>query len=76
MRQRMMGRLVTATIAVGLIGGSAFGSPLAIAEPDPAPDPFAPPPGPGPASEAPVDPAAAVEVDQALNCWTQLWIRL
>jgi lipoprotein-anchoring transpeptidase ErfK/SrfK len=59
MRQRMMRRLVTATIAVGLISGSAFGSPLASAEPEPAPDPFAPP-GPGPAAEAPVDPAAAV----------------
>jgi lipoprotein-anchoring transpeptidase ErfK/SrfK len=60
MPQRMMRRLVTATIAVGLIGGSAFGSPLAIADPEPAPDPFAPPPGPAPAAEAPVDPAAAV----------------
>ncbi len=49
MPQRMMRKLVTATIAVGLIGGSAFGSPLAFADPEPAPDPFAPPPGPAPA---------------------------
>ena len=60
MPQRMMRKLVTATIAVGLIGGSAFGSPLAFADPEPAPDPFGPPPGPVPAAEAPVDPAAAI----------------
>ena len=65
MPQRKMRKLVTATIAVGLIGGLAFGSPLAFAQPDPVPDPFGPPPGPdpavvAPAAEAPVDPAAAV----------------
>ena len=48
MPQRMMRKLVTATIAVGLIGGSAFGSPLAFADPEPAPDPFGPLPGPVP----------------------------
>jgi lipoprotein-anchoring transpeptidase ErfK/SrfK len=62
MPQGTMRKLVTATIAVGLIGGTAFGSPLAFA--DPEPDPFGPPPGPdpavvAPASEAPIDPAAA-----------------
>jgi lipoprotein-anchoring transpeptidase ErfK/SrfK len=60
MPQRMMRKLVTATIAVGLIGGFVFGSPLAVADPEPAPDPFAPPPGPAPAVEAPLDPAAAI----------------
>ena len=65
MPQRKMRKLVTATIAAGLIGGLAFGSPLAFADPEPAPDPFAPLPGPvpaaeAPAPEAPVDPAAAV----------------
>ena len=60
MPQRKMRKLVTATIAAGLIGGLAFGSPLAFADPEPAPDPFAPLPGPVPAAEAPVDPAAAV----------------
>jgi lipoprotein-anchoring transpeptidase ErfK/SrfK len=65
MPQRTMRKLVTATIAVGLIGGLAFGSPLAFAQPEPAPDPFGPLPGPvpaaeAPAPEAPVDPAAAV----------------
>ena len=59
MPQRMMRKLVTATIAVGLIGGSAFGSPLAFADPEPAPDrsrrldPLR-------AAEAPIDPAAAI----------------
>ncbi len=65
MPQRKMRKLVTATIAVGLIGGAAFGSPLAFADPEPAPDPFGPLPGPvpaaeGPAPEAPIDPAAAI----------------
>ena len=60
MPQRMMRKLVTATIAVGLIGGPALGSPLAFADPEPAPDPFAPPAGPAPAAEAPIDPAAAI----------------
>ncbi len=65
MPQRKMRKLVTATIAVGLIGGVAFGSPLAFADPEPAPDPFGPLPGPvpaaeGPAPEAPIDPAAAI----------------
>ena len=50
MRMRMRGRLVTAMVAAGLVGGLALGSPSALAEPDvPAP----PPP-------APVDPAAAL----------------
>jgi lipoprotein-anchoring transpeptidase ErfK/SrfK len=65
MPQRTLRKLVTATIAVGIIGGLAFGSPLAFADPEPAPDPFGPPPGPAPAGEipapeAPVDAAAAV----------------
>ena len=65
MPQRTMRKLVTATIAVGMIGGLSFGSPLAFADPEPAPDPFGPPPGPAPAGEipapeAPVDAAAAV----------------
>ena len=53
MPQRTMRKLVTATIAVGLIGGAAFGSPLAFADPEPAPDPFGPLPGPVPAAEGP-----------------------
>ena len=62
MPQRKMRKLVTATIAAGLIGGLAFGSPLAFADPEPAPDPFGPPPGPGrrARAEAPIDPAAAI----------------
>jgi lipoprotein-anchoring transpeptidase ErfK/SrfK len=65
MPQATLRKLVTATIAVGFIGGSAFGSPLASADPEPAPDPFGPLPGPAPAAEvpapeAPVDAAAAV----------------
>ncbi len=65
MPQRKMRKLLTATIAAGLIGGLGFGSPLAFADPEPAPDPFAPPPGPvpaaeAPAPEAPIDPAAAI----------------
>jgi lipoprotein-anchoring transpeptidase ErfK/SrfK len=65
MPQGKMRKLVTVTIAAGFIGGLAFGSPLAFADPDPAPDPFGPLPGPVPAAEAPpaeaaIDPAAAV----------------
>jgi lipoprotein-anchoring transpeptidase ErfK/SrfK len=48
MRRRMRGRLVTAIIAAGLVGGMALGSPSALAQPD------VPPPPP-----APIDPAAA-----------------
>jgi lipoprotein-anchoring transpeptidase ErfK/SrfK len=67
MPQRKMRRLVTATLAVGLIGGLAFGSPSALADPEvePVPAPGGPLPGPpaaaeAPAPEAPVDPAAAI----------------
>jgi lipoprotein-anchoring transpeptidase ErfK/SrfK len=62
-----MRKLVTATFAVGLIGGLAFGSPSALADPDPdqGPTPGGPPPGPAaavdaPPAQAPIDPAAAV----------------
>ena len=48
MRKRMRGRLVTAIIAAGLIGGLALGNPSALADPE------LPPPPP-----APIDPAAA-----------------
>ena len=48
MRKRMRGRLVTAIIAAGLVGGLALGNPSALADPD------VPPPPP-----APIDPAAA-----------------
>ncbi len=59
MPQRKMRRLLTATFAVGLTSGLAFGSPSAMA--DPVVDPGGPPPGPEvPAQEAPIDPAAAV----------------
>ena len=59
MRKRMRGRLVTAIIAAGLVGGLALGNPSALADPElppppapidpaaapaPPPDPFAPPP--------------------------------
>ena len=55
MPQRKMRRLVTATFAVAVIGGLAFGSPLAMADPE-----VPPPPGAeGPAPDAPIDPAAA-----------------
>ena len=69
MPQRKMRRLATATIAVGLIGGLAFGSPSAMADPAvapvPVPVPIGPLPGPVPAAEvpgpaAPIDPAAAI----------------
>ncbi len=59
MPQRRMRKLVTATTAVGLIGGLALRSPLAFDDPVPAPGPFGPLPGPVPAAEAPIDPAAA-----------------
>ncbi|RDH80387.1 hypothetical protein DVS77_00810 [Mycolicibacterium moriokaense] len=64
MPQRKMRKLVTAAIAVGLIGGFGFGSPLAYADPEPVPDPIGPLPGPvpaaeAPAPEAPIDAAAA-----------------
>jgi lipoprotein-anchoring transpeptidase ErfK/SrfK len=49
MRTRMRGRLVTAIIAAGLVGGLALGNPSALADPE-----IPPPPPP-----APVDPAAA-----------------
>jgi lipoprotein-anchoring transpeptidase ErfK/SrfK len=48
MRTRMRGRLVTAIIAAGLVGGLALGNPSALADPE------VPPPPP-----APIDPAAA-----------------
>jgi lipoprotein-anchoring transpeptidase ErfK/SrfK len=52
MRQRTRGRLVTAIIAAGLVGGLVLGNPSAQAEPA-----IPPPPPP-----APVDPAAAAPV--------------
>jgi lipoprotein-anchoring transpeptidase ErfK/SrfK len=54
---RKMRKLVTATLAVGVIGGLAFGTPSALADPDV--DPAVPGPLPGPV--APIDPAAAQE---------------
>jgi len=74
MRGRMRGRLVTAIIAAGLVGGLALGNPSALADPEvppppapidpaaapaPPPDPFAPPPPADPlAVPPPADPAA------------------
>jgi lipoprotein-anchoring transpeptidase ErfK/SrfK len=67
MRQRKTGRLVTAIIAAGLVGGLAMGNPSAQAQPDippppPAPaDPAAapvPPPPPDPFAPPPADPLA------------------
>jgi lipoprotein-anchoring transpeptidase ErfK/SrfK len=52
MRQRTRGRLATAIIAAGLVGGLVLGNPSAQAEPG-----IPPPPPP-----APVDPAAAAPV--------------
>jgi lipoprotein-anchoring transpeptidase ErfK/SrfK len=52
---RKMRKLVTATLAVGVIGGLAFGTPSALA--DPEVDPAVP--GPLPGLVAPIDPAAA-----------------
>ncbi|HEX3286777.1 MAG TPA: L,D-transpeptidase [Mycobacterium sp.] len=54
---RKMRKLLTATLAVGVIGGLAFGNPSALA--DPEVDPAVPDPMPGPV--APIDPAAAQE---------------
>ncbi len=66
MRKQTTGRLVTAIIAAGLVGGLVLGNPSALADPEvpappapidpaaapaPPPDPFAPPP--------PADPLAA-----------------
>jgi lipoprotein-anchoring transpeptidase ErfK/SrfK len=72
MRKRMRGKLVTAIIAAGLVGGLALGNPSALADPElpppppapidpavapaPPPDPFAPPPPADPL--APPPPAA------------------
>jgi lipoprotein-anchoring transpeptidase ErfK/SrfK len=70
MRRRMRGRLVTAIIAAGLVGGLALGSPSALADPEvpppppapidpaaaPAPDPFAPPPPADPLAPPPPAP--------------------
>jgi hypothetical protein len=74
MRGLMRGRLVTAIIAAGLVGGLALGNPSALADPEvppppapidpaaapaPPPDPFAPPPPADPlAVPPPADPAA------------------
>jgi lipoprotein-anchoring transpeptidase ErfK/SrfK len=54
---RKMRKLLTATLAVGVIGPLAFGIPSALA--DPEVDPAVPGPPPGPV--APIDPAAAQE---------------
>jgi lipoprotein-anchoring transpeptidase ErfK/SrfK len=70
MRRRMRGRLVTAIIAAGLVGGLALGNPSALADPEvpppppapidpaaaPAPDPFAPPPPADPLAPPPPAP--------------------
>jgi lipoprotein-anchoring transpeptidase ErfK/SrfK len=72
MRKRMRGRLVTAIIAAGLVGGMALGNPSALAQPDvpppppapidpaaapsPPPDPFAPPPPADPLAPPPPAP--------------------
>jgi lipoprotein-anchoring transpeptidase ErfK/SrfK len=72
MRKRMRGRLVTAIIAAGLVGGMALGNPSALADPEvpppppapidpaaapaPPPDPFAPPPPADPFAPPPPDP--------------------
>src|SRR5919197_1204116 len=53
MRKRMRGRLVTAIIAAGLLGGVVLGNPSALADPE-----VPPPPPP-----APIDPAAAPAPD-------------
>jgi lipoprotein-anchoring transpeptidase ErfK/SrfK len=52
MRQRKTGRLVTAIIAAGLVGGLALGNPSAQAQPDIPP----PPPAPADPAAAPVPP--------------------
>jgi len=72
MRRRMRGRLVTAIIAAGLVGGLALGNPSALADPEvpppppapidpaaaaaPPPDPFAPPPPADPLAPPPPAP--------------------
>jgi lipoprotein-anchoring transpeptidase ErfK/SrfK len=72
MRKRMRGRLVTAIIAAGLVGGMALGNPSALADPEvpppppapidpaaapaPPPDPFAPPPPADPLAPPPPAP--------------------
>jgi lipoprotein-anchoring transpeptidase ErfK/SrfK len=73
MRMRIRGRLVTAMVAAGLVGGLVLGNPSALADPEvppppapidpaaaplPPPDPFAPPPADPLAVPPPVDPAA------------------
>ncbi len=71
MRKRMTGRLATAIIAAGLVGGMALGNPSALAQPDvPAPPPPAPidpaaalAPPPDPFAPPPVDPLAPPPVD-------------
>ncbi|MFG1934181.1 L,D-transpeptidase family protein [Mycobacterium sp. NPDC048908] len=72
MRTRMRGRLVTAMIAAGLVGGLVLGNPSALADPEvppppapvdpaaapvPPPDPFAPPPADPLAAPPPAAPA-------------------
>ncbi|WP_102145771.1 L,D-transpeptidase [Mycobacterium hubeiense] len=68
MPQRTRGRLVTAILAAGLVGGMALASPAALADPEvPPPPPPAPidaaaavpppPPEPAPAELPPADPA-------------------
>src|SRR4051795_3388687 len=78
MRKRMTGRLVTAIIAAGLVGGLALGNPSALAAPEvppppapidpaaapaPPPDPFAPPPPADPLAPPPADPLAPPPAD-------------
>jgi lipoprotein-anchoring transpeptidase ErfK/SrfK len=67
MRKRTRGRLVTAIIAAGLVGGLVLGNPSALADPEapapapidpaaapaPPPDPFAPPPPADPLAPPP-----------------------
>jgi lipoprotein-anchoring transpeptidase ErfK/SrfK len=56
MPQRRTRRLITAIVAVGIIGGLGLGSPSAFADPE-----VPPPPVPG--VPAPIDPAAAVAAE-------------
>ena len=70
MRRRTRGRLVTAIIAAGLVGGLVLGNPSALADPEvpppapidpaaapaPPPDPFTPPPPADPAAPPPAAP--------------------
>lgn len=78
MRQPLRGRLLTAFLTLGLVGGMVLSTPSAMAQPDvppppapidpaaaPAPDPFAPPVDPAaadPMAPPPIDPAAAAAV--------------